>query len=273
MSIIGHGVAPVMCIIKSKRGVQAIDVQNNCGIYRFYNKINGKSYIGKSNNLKHRYNEHIILLNKNMDGCSILNSAWQKYGADNFGYEILCYCDESELNETEMHYIKLYDSYKKGYNCTRGGDGILGYHHTDEAKKKIGDAFRGKPLSEEFRKKLSDIQLGKHLTEEHKRALSEAWTDDRKRMMTETRSGKDNPNYGKCGVDACNKKPVICNTGEFFFTITDAAKWCGVGSKGNISSCCRGKSKSSGVHPDTGERLTWRYATDNEIQEHIQLYT
>lgn len=32
----------------------------------------------------------------------------------------------------------------------------------------------------------------------------------------------------------------------------------------DITKCCNGKKKTAGVHPQTGERLTWRYATEEE---------
>ena len=47
---------------------------------------------------------------------------------------------------------------KAGNHATRGKIGV--FHHTDESKKKIGDAFRGKKLSLEFRKKISMAKLG-----------------------------------------------------------------------------------------------------------------
>lgn len=230
-----------------------------CGIYRFYNLTNGKSYVGQSRDLQHRYNEHLNLLRRGVDGCSILNKAWQKYGEDSFGYEILCYCSEDELDEKEKMFIETYNALSDGYNCTEGGGGISGYHHTSEARKKIGDAFRGKTLSEEHKKKCSECQKGKKLTPEHKKALSDAWTEERKKRFSETRSGSNNPNYGRTGESACNRVSVMASTGEVFATIADAARWCGLSSRGNISSCCRGIRQYAGHHPETNEQLSWTY--------------
>ena len=46
---------------------------------------------------------------------------------------------EEDLGCLETSYIDLFDATnpKKGYNKTKGGEGCLGYKHTDEAKKKI----------------------------------------------------------------------------------------------------------------------------------------
>ena len=76
--------------------------------------------------------------------------------------------------------------------------GMEGKHHTDEAKKAIGDANRGRVISEEGRKKMSlahlgksnpksgASRLGKPFSEEHKRNKSIAakkWWAKRKEAM------------------------------------------------------------------------------------------
>ena len=43
-------------------------------------------------------------------------------GIENFTYEILEECSESELNEKEKFYIIKFNSFRKGYNATEGGD-------------------------------------------------------------------------------------------------------------------------------------------------------
>ena len=48
-----------------------------------------------------------------------------KYGKENFTIEILEECEQSLLNDKEKYYIKVYDSYNKGYNCTLGGQNGL----------------------------------------------------------------------------------------------------------------------------------------------------
>lgn len=45
-------------------------------IYKITNKINGKSYIGKTNNLIRRWNEH----KSGKGGTAILSKAFIKYG-------------------------------------------------------------------------------------------------------------------------------------------------------------------------------------------------
>ena len=95
------------------------------GIYKISNKINGKVYIGQSNNLKRRFKEHKIRyksINSN-EYNSVIHIAIRKYNIENFNFEIIEYCENSKLNEREIFWINYYDSFKNGYNCTLGGEG------------------------------------------------------------------------------------------------------------------------------------------------------
>ena len=56
-----------------------------------------------------------------------------------------------------------------------------------------------------------------------------------------------------------NHKKVIClNTNEIFDSLSNAEKQYNIMSY-NISACCRGKQKSAGKHPITGDKLVWMY--------------
>ena len=203
-------------------------------------------------------------MRKGKDPCVKLNNAWQKYGEDNFEYSVICYCIPAELNSLEMYYINMYNSCKNGYNCTLGGDGITGFKHTDETREIIRQTSTGRKHTEETRALMSMVQTGRYVSEAHKQALRDAWTPERKKKFIESRSGANNPNYGRCGKDSIRGCAVICNTGEVFPTLVKAAEWCGLTSIGNLSSCINGKRKYCGRHPVTGEQLSWRKATDAE---------
>jgi hypothetical protein len=49
----------------------------------------------------------------------------RKYGIENFIFEILEECNEEELNDKEIYWIKYYDATnkEKGYNIKLGGEG------------------------------------------------------------------------------------------------------------------------------------------------------
>lgn len=62
------------------------------------------------------------------------------------------------------------------------------------------------------------------------------------------------------GTNPMAKKCVCINTSEVFDCIKDAGKI--YGSYTSIGKCCRGKQKTAGKHPVTGEPLKWMYYED-----------
>lgn len=116
------------------------------GIYYFRNIINDKYYIGQAKNLYKRIRQHITRFRNKRIKNSIYR-ALEKYGFDNFEFKILktfenIPSDELQkiLDETEIKYIKQFNSYNDGYNQTTGGRGVKNYNYTKVAKKKISEA-------------------------------------------------------------------------------------------------------------------------------------
>lgn len=93
------------------------------GIYKITNNINGKCYVGQSDNIERRWREHKKRAFKidNNQQTNLLYRAMQKYGIDNFKFEILEECTKDCLDEREIYYIAKYQSYINGYNLTTGG--------------------------------------------------------------------------------------------------------------------------------------------------------
>lgn len=131
------------------------------GIYKITNKINGKCYIGQSRDIESRWRAH-----KARKGTYIYN-AFQKYGVENFTFEVLEECEKERLNELEKYYIKLYHSFGEGYNLCEGGNSDP--KDFDEIRKqKISKATRGresptkgKPMSDNTKEKLRQANLGR----------------------------------------------------------------------------------------------------------------
>ena len=88
-------------------------------IYKITNNINGKCYIGQTTNWKRRFQEH---RNKGygLEDNKILYRAFDKYGIDNFSFEVLEECEN--YNDREQYWIAYYNSCENGYNMTIGGD-------------------------------------------------------------------------------------------------------------------------------------------------------
>ena len=96
-------------------------------IYKYTNKIHNHIYIGLTNNLKRRDNDHISASKnpKNRDYNLPFHRALRKYGRDNFDLSILeDNIPKDLLQEREIYWIKYYNAYedKQHYNSTPGGD-------------------------------------------------------------------------------------------------------------------------------------------------------
>ena len=102
---------------------------DKCGIYKITNKINNKSYIGKSKHIELRWRQHTTeSFNPNSDAYNTLfYRAIRKYGLDAFEFTIIEECKENELNEREKYWIQYYNTFilnpnSCGYNMTIGGE-------------------------------------------------------------------------------------------------------------------------------------------------------
>lgn len=91
-----------------------------CGVYKITNIVNGKFYIGSSNNVKNRWYQHKRKLNEGKHGNSYLQNAWNKYGDANFKFEIVEECDPAIQFEREQFYLNELNPFgDNGYNIVR----------------------------------------------------------------------------------------------------------------------------------------------------------
>lgn len=162
-------------------------------VYKITNLITDKSYIGwTSKNADVRWDEHTKTAARNKDNRKFYN-AIRKYGIETWKTEILC---ETSTNEEaklkEIFYIELFESYLKGYNSTKGGDGNNGIVMSEESNKARSNALKGKKKSTSTIEKFKQRKQ----TETTKKAISDAhlgmkkpwvqWTNEQvtKRAMT-----------------------------------------------------------------------------------------
>lgn len=143
-------------------------------IYMITNKTTLKSYIGQTRTfgvrkgkrvnigLHGRWLQHCWKAKNNQDDCPAMSRAIRKYGPDNFFVEEIFNCPLEELNDAEIYFIALHETFKPGtgYNCTIGGDHpLMSQEQKMEMNRKISiknKAHWEKRDRKEMSKKLSE---------------------------------------------------------------------------------------------------------------------
>lgn len=125
---------------------------NNYKIYCLTNLITNKKYIGVT---KQKMYDR-LKAGKGYKPTTKINLAIQKYGWQNFEYEILFETDNKELaGMLEVEYIKKYDTIDNGYNMQSGGfKNFTGVKMNEYQKQKNRERQKGKHYSPqtEFKK-------------------------------------------------------------------------------------------------------------------------
>lgn len=91
------------------------DELNKPGIYKITNIINNKCYIGCCTNFQRRYRKHLCVLKKQKGVNKHLQNAWNKYGEENFVFEIVEIVDyikndaelKKSLNIKEQYWVNV----------------------------------------------------------------------------------------------------------------------------------------------------------------------
>ena len=139
---------------------------------------NGKKYFGQSIDLERREKQYF---NQNHFPNDHLKNAFNKYGKENFNFEIIKVCKEKYLDRFEKLYIQIYDTMnrKKGYNKESGGH--QNKHHSDEYKQKMSELRKGennpfynKTHTSETKRKMSKSHKGKPKSKQHKLNISKS---------------------------------------------------------------------------------------------------
>ena len=150
-------------------------------IYKVTNIVNSKTYIGvTSQGYEKRFTRHLNDARLGSD-CHF-HRAIRKYGRRNFTIEVLITVDSrDDAYEYEKLFIELYCSKLMGYNETEGGEGRLGYKHSEETKKKLSIGKMGaknpmykRDVSKETRQKISKAGKGRKHSEDTKRKISKS---------------------------------------------------------------------------------------------------
>lgn len=176
-------------------------------IYKITNLINGKLYIGQTkNSLNERWELHKRDFEIGRKAKYPLYCAFAKYGLENFTVEVIHDNIDTfeDLDYWEKYYIKTLNTKSpNGYNLTDGGQGIHGYHHTEETKRIIGEKVKqnaNKIYTPERSQKISKANKGKKFSVEHKRKLS---------VIAQQRTGDKNPFFGRTHTDETKHKSAL----------------------------------------------------------------
>jgi len=106
-------------------------------IYKITNLVNGKFYLGSSKNINKRKSVHFSSLRYNKHHCLYLQRAYNKYGKENFRFEIIKECKDCLREEQE--YLDTLD-WNSCYNVSKfagGGDNISNHPNKNEIIKKL----------------------------------------------------------------------------------------------------------------------------------------
>lgn len=164
-------------------------------------------YIGQTvRTLECRWNEHLQELRFSKKH---LYCALRKYGIQAFKVVVLeDSIPESQLDEKERYYIQKYRAYTEGFNNTTGGQGVRGYKHTEETRKKIGNSVAKGSYrwnTPERAAKIRAAQKGRQFTKEHLQRIKEAANRNK-------RCGLDNPFGGRTHTAESRKKMSVSST-------------------------------------------------------------
>jgi len=181
-------------------------MKSKSGIYQWRNIINGKIYVGSAQDMNHRKNDHVAKLRHNKHCNKKLQSGFNKYGMENFVFEILeVVNDLSELTKREQAFIDLLNPF---YNLRRIAESNRGYKMSDTAKKNIVNAIIGRKHSEETKKILSIKKIGNKNGVGNKNNLGRVWSKEiiekraaanRGKRRTFTEQHKKNMSIGQTG--------------------------------------------------------------------------
>jgi group I intron endonuclease len=123
-------------------------------IYIIRNKKNEKVYIGQTcNSIEERFRQHMKPSTIKKRGSYKIYNAISKYGSENFYCELLeGNIKAKDVDEKEIYYIELYNSYYNGYNSTHGGDSktISKIQDVDLLIKLFEDNYEYQEIANEF---------------------------------------------------------------------------------------------------------------------------
>ena len=201
-------------------------MNNNC-VYCHTNKINGKRYIGITQNKPNRrWQNGYGYKDRNSHFCNAI----KKYGWENFEHIIL---EENltrkEASEKEKYYIRLYNTNNEnyGYNITSGGDNNFTRNKlTEEQRTNISNKTKEAMNSAEIREYMLKVYNSEGWIRKNSEATRRQWVASDLKLR----------------VQAANGHEVRCvETGNVYLSILEASRQTGL-SRYKITQSCQNKS-------------------------------
>jgi len=121
-------------------------------IYKITCLSNNKCYIGSASYYDKRIGTHVNLLRRNKHKNKHLQYAWDKYGEENFIFEVLIEnLLKEDLPDVELEYIIKFKCLDRnfGFNMNSDTRSRRGMNMSESSKIKIGNFWRGKKFSKE----------------------------------------------------------------------------------------------------------------------------
>lgn len=199
------------------------------GVYRIVNIINKKFYIGSTKDFDHRWEkQHKLLLNKNQHVNPYLQKAWNKYGEQNFKFEIIERCPPQQCLLKEQYYLDILTPWNEniGYNLSKvsgGGDKISYHPNLEEIKKKQSANTKRRWNKKTDQEKVEySNNLKRDKNPNWRGGASIVYCVDcgkkispyHKRCVLCSKMGKNNPFYGKKHSQKTKEKISVSHIGK-----------------------------------------------------------
>lgn len=207
-------------------------------VYKHTNVINGKTYIGQTClSVENRW--------RNGKGykTGIFKAAIAKYGWDSFKHDIVKdKLTKEEASALEKKLIMEYKILGLSYNITDGGEGCVGYKHSDEIRAKMSSINKGKKFPEYLKDLVSRRFKDKPLTEIHKKRISAALIGKPKSDIAKANMRANHVYHDLVAIIKCDLEGnEICT----YQSIAEASRDTGV-KQTHITRCARGKRPTAG---------------------------
>jgi group I intron endonuclease len=241
------------------------------GIYKIYNTLNNKFYIGSAVNFRKRFNKHISDLRKNKHHSLLLQNSYNLHGHEHFRFVILEIIDnKSDLSVREQYYLDLLNPNDPniGYNICSIVGSRLGVTINEETRLKksikqrevmsrpdVIEKIRKSNLSE-YTKKLRSLATSgrewsddsrKKLSENRIKSISEAggFSDYTRNKMSKSKIGKKPNNM--VSVERYSMEGLYIDTFQSIIDAVTFLRGMNIGiSSSKISLCINGKRNKAG---------------------------